>query len=341
MPVDQRTLEKALQNIRKTYDESTVRTGAGYVNPKRISTGSLELDLVIGGGVPQGRMSHFYGSKNSAKSLTALSVIGNAQKIGLNCALYNVEKQYSAEWGALHGINNEELLLVEGTVIEDLGTVMEELLPAVNVHVIDSLPAAISLDELASEAGEWRPGISARAWGKILRRVQQRFDERENTIIFINHVGAVFGKYQGSDEPKGAKFVEYLSSLSLEFRRTSWLFRDKKGNLREEGASEASLSGAMTPAGIEYKAKVAKSRVCKPFRTAAMRLDFDSGQIDDLWSISKAAIFYGLVDKQEKGGWMTLPDGSKLNGEPQLREYIKSHPEFYAEIYEKLKEELS
>lgn len=342
MPVDPSSLERALSNIRKEYNVETIRTGNSYGNPDRISTGSLELDLVLGGGIPEGRWSHFYGGKNSAKTLTALNVIGNAQKKGRKAALYNVEKQYAAEWAAKHGVDNDDLILVEETKIEDIGAIMEELMGSVHLHVIDSLPAAISVDELAADNDEWRPGISARAWGKVLRRVNERFDERENTIIFINHVGAVFGKYGGSDEPKGAKFVEYLSSLSLDFRRTSWLFRDKKGFLREEGSSEASLSGDKTPAGIEYAARVQKSRVCKPFRTARMRLDFDSGQIDDLWSISKAAILYGLVDKPNpKQGWMNLPDGSKLNGEPQLREYIAEHPEFKEEILKKLKDELS
>ena len=341
MPVDPNELNRALSNIRKQYGEGTVRTGDTYLNPDRISTGSLELDLVLGGGVPQGRWSHFYGGKNSAKTLTALNVIGNAQKQGLNCALYNVEKQYTAEWASKHGVNNESLTLVEETKIEDIGAIMEELMGSVHVHVIDSLPAAISVDELAADADEWRPGISARAWGKVLRRVNERFDEKENTIVFINHVGTVFGKYGGGDEPKGAKFVEYLSSCSLEFRRTSWLFRDKKGFLRDEGSSEPSLSGDKTPAGIEYAAKVNKSRVCKPFRTARMRLDFETGQIDDLWSISKAAIFYGLVEKPNpKAGWMELPDGNKVNGEPQLREYIEEHPEFKEEILTKLREEL-
>jgi hypothetical protein len=36
------------------------------------------------------------------------------------------------------------------------------------------------------------------------------------------------------------------------------------------------MSGQMEPAGIEIKARVEKSRVCRPFRTATMRLDLET-----------------------------------------------------------------
>jgi protein RecA len=336
MPVDPTQLDRALAQIKSNYGETAIRKGNAFSDPKRVSTGSLELDIITGGGAALGRWHHWYGGKFSAKTMTALKTIANCQRMGLKCAYYNIEKQFSPSWAIKHGVDVDELEVIEDTKIEDIGAIMETLLGSVHVHVLDSLAAAVSIDELASTTDEWRPGISARAWGKVLRRVNERFDDHENMIIMINHVGTVFGKYGGGEEPKGAKFVEYLSSLSLDFRRTSWLFRDKDGNLRTEGDSEASLSGDKTPAGIEFAAKVAKSRVCTPFRTARMRLDFDTGEIDDMWSITKAALLYGLASKTSaKSSWIDVGD-EKVQGEYQLRAYIEANPDFKQKVLDKL-----
>lgn len=337
-PVDVGTLDRAIAEIRKAYGEDTVRLGSSYPDPPRISTGSLELDIITGGGFPIGRIIHEYGGQFSAKSMTALNVIANAQKMDQICAYYDTEKQFNATWAAKHGVDVDKLIIVEKTVIEEIGTAMEALLGSVHLHVVDSVPAAISIDELSAKNEEWRPGISARAWGKTLRRAQERFDPRENTLILINHVGTVFGKYSGGEEPKGAKFIEYLSSLSLEFRRSSWLFRGKDGNLKQEGDSEVSISGDKTPAGIEFQVRVKKSRVCVPFQSARLRLDFATGKVDDDWSITKAAIIYGLVEKG--GSWFTLPSGDKVQGEAGLRKFIVENEDFKQQVVDIIKEQM-
>jgi recombination protein RecA len=340
MTVDPSQLDKALANIRKEYGPEIMRTADSYHEPNRISTGSLELDLITRGGIPIGRWSHFYGGQFSAKSMIAFKAIASAQKMGLKCAYYNVEKQLSPEWAAQHGIELEKLEVVETTVIEEIGAIMETLMGSVHFHVIDSIPAAISQDELAGETGDWLPGIMARAWGKTVRRAHQSFTE-DNAVLMINHVGTVFGKYAGSDEPKGGKSLEYLSSLSIEFRRTSWLYRDKKGSLNQEGESESALDKRdKEPGGIEFAARVKKSRVSTPFKTARMRLDFKDGDIDDLWSLAKAAQIYELAQRESpKSSWYTMPDGKKVQGENGIRAYIAENPDFYQTVIDEIVKE--
>jgi recombination protein RecA len=336
--VDNNALNRALEAIRKNYGEAMVRNGSDYDTPLRISTGALELDLITKGGFPIGRWSHLYGGNFSAKTLIALRAIGNAQRMGQTAAYYNTEKQFDPVWAAKLGVDVDSLNVVDTTIIEEIGAIMETLLPEVDLHVIDSIPAAISLDELAAETSDWLPGIGARAWGKALRRANQSFDQERNTVLMINHVATAFGKYMAGDEPKGGRLLEYLSSLSLEFRRSSWLFRDKNGNLKGEGASEENLSGDKTPAGIEFAVRVKKSRVSVPFLPARMRLDFASGEIDDMWSVTKAAILYGVANQYAKGRF-EMEGGEKLHGEGQLREYIEAHPEFKEKVIEAITKE--
>lgn len=321
MPVEQENLEKVLSAIRKQYGESDVRYASEYPEIKRIPTGSLELDAATHGGVPLGRWSHFYGPPGGAKTLTCWNIIKQAQKIGLTCAYYNIEKQFLPEWVERKGIDLSNLLVVDGSVIEETGAKLESLLGVINLHVIDSLAAAISLDELAGKAEEWKPGIQARAWGKVLRRTQERFDVEENAVIMINQTRQVFGKMVGSEEPTSGRAVEYISSMSLQFRKSHWLFKDANGVLQEGGTNTKTISGDSDPEGMEFQVRVAKSRVCPPHGSARMRLDFESGNFDTTWELTKAAIYTGIA--QRGGAWYTVGD-KKVHGERLLRELIES-----------------
>ena len=232
--VDSAMLDRALTAIKKQYGEATVRRGNTYDAPEKVTTGSLELDNVIRGGIPRGRMCHFYGPFQSGKSLVAISIASEFQKLGLSVALYNAENQYDPVWWTKHGVNVDDLLVVDNTKIEEIGATMESLLPAIHLHIVDSVPACVSIDELAADNEEWRPGISARAWGKTFRRINATFNNEENTVIWINHLGTTFNKYT-ADAPTGGKNFERFSSLSLEFGRATYLYRDKDGYLKDAG----------------------------------------------------------------------------------------------------------
>ncbi len=324
MAVETDNLELALAAIRKEYGAGSVRAGDKFPEIPRIPTGSLELDIATNGGVPVGRMSHFYGGYMSCKSLTTLNVARNAQAMGQTVALYNAEKQYDKDWWEARGVKTKDLVVVEKTVIEDIGAALETLLPSVHLHIIDSMAAAVSKDELAADADEWRPGRSAAAWGKALRRAQAYFDDQENTLIMINQTRDVF-QGRGEETPTGGRMIEFLSSLSLYFRRSSWLFRDKYGNLHPEGSSVETLSGDLTPAGMEFMVRAKKSRVGPPLRTARMRLDFDTGTFDEVWTLFKGAVHYGILKKS--GSWFEFPDGKKLQGEGKVRELLTKDEE--------------
>lgn len=334
MPVDPSQLSRTLDTIKSQYKDA-VRSPLKDPTIGRIPTGDPMLDWAIGGGIPLGRWSHFYGGYGSAKSLTAWNVIRNAQQMGKVCVYYNAEKQFDKEWAIKWGVNVKDLIVIDGTVIEELGEQMEALVQAAHVHVVDSVPATVSQDELAANVGDWQPGISARAWGKVLRRVQERFDDKENAIILINHVSQPFGR--GGEEPKGAKFIEYMSSLSLHFRRSSWLFHDKNGVLVDAGSGDATMTGDKEPDGIEFQVRAAKTRVSKPNRTARMRLDYVDGSFDPLWALSRAAIHFKLLDK--KGSWYSLKADETIKGQGDngIRKMLLDHPNFKDEVEELLR----
>lgn len=329
MPLDKDNLDKVLAAIKNSYGDSGIRYGDEFPELIRIPTGSPELDAVTRGGIPLGRWSHFYGPPGGAKTLTCWNVIKAAQDMGLTCAYYNIEKQFYPDWVEAKGIDLSNLHVVEGTTIEDVGAKLESLLGVINLHVIDSLAQAVSIDELAGKTEEWKPGIQARAWGKVLRRANERFDDEENSVIMVNQTRQVFGKMMGSEEPTSGRAVEYISSMSLQFRKSSWLYKDASGVLQDEGSNKETISGDSDPEGMEFQVRVAKSRVCKPFGSARMRLDFNTGNFDTAWELTKAAVYHGIA--QRSGSWYTVGE-EKVQGEKKLRELIVANTDLQQSI---------
>jgi protein RecA len=333
LPVDPSNYDAVVAKINRKY-ENALRWGNEQVQCARIPTGSPELDIAMGGGVPQGRWTRFYGGYGSTKTMTAYSVIAAAQRMGLMCALFNVEKRYEKDFARERGIDTKQLTLVEGTTVEEIAEKMESLLGVIHLFVIDSCTIAVSEDELNADVRDWRPGIGARAWGKAFRRLNERFDPQANTVILIDQVRVNFRT--GGEDPAGGRVFDHQSSMSLLFRKTKWLFRDENGVLSPDAKQQKGPDGQMVPAGQEIKIRVEKSSVCRPFRTATLRFDLDTLEYDRIYEYVKAAKYYGVV--RTRGAYYDYIDDegevTTLHGEKQLREFINKNEDIQKFIHE-------
>ena len=87
-------LDDAILAIQKNYGQGSImRMGDATPQPiDGISTGSLGLDLAIGGkGFPRGRVIEVFGPESSGKTTLTLHVVANAQRQGGVCAFIDAE----------------------------------------------------------------------------------------------------------------------------------------------------------------------------------------------------------------------------------------------------------
>ena len=336
MSVKPEDYDAIVSAINRKYEGAILR-GNEQIRLPSISTGSPELDVAMGGGIPQGRWTRFYGGYGSTKTMTAYSVIAEAQKMGLLAAYYNIEKRYEEEFAEARGINTKELTLVQGTTIEEITDKMESLLGVVHLHVLDSCTMADSEDALAADIRDWRPGILARVWGKSFKRLNDRFDQANNTAIIINQVRMKKSGGRNSEwteDPEGGRVFDHIASMSVMFRASSWLWHSEDGGFVDGNSTKKLVSGKddavdgqTTPQGREIKIRIEKSSVCRPFRTATLHYDLDTLQYDRMYEYAKAAKYYGVV--QTHGSYFHYIDAdgevTKLHGNRQLRDFIESN----------------
>lgn len=326
--VDPTNLDEAIARIRKRYGAEAVMPASQKSEVKRIPFGDIQLDWATDGGVPLGRWSHFYGPESAGKSLLSLKVIGNAQRMGMSAAYYDVEKTFVPSWAQKMGVDIDKLLVLRPTVIEDIGAQLELLMQSINVHVIDSIAAASPMDELAANLEDWHIGLGARTWNKVLRRIQHVIND-DNSVILINQLRTAMRGRIVTEEPSGGKFMRHEAALALEMKKGPRLYYTKNKTLSPDGEKTDSPTGDVAPDGIEFITHIAKSKVGGAGRSARMRLDFTTGQFDELWSLAMFATYFSLVERN--GAWYTIGK-EKVQGETGLKNYIKNNPEFEAKI---------
>lgn len=339
MAVAEKRVQDIINAIRSEYGDDRANAGSEEPPVGHLSTGSLEMDYATGGGIPIGRWSRFYGPKSSGKSTKCWHVVAEAQRQGMICAYYNAEKQFTDEFAAKQGVDTDNLIIVQGTVIEDIGEVMEGTMKDVDLHVIDSCSSTLSRVELSDGLNEKEYyAIRARKWAQQFAFVNERFDQNRNTVILVDQVRTKIGSGPHVVlEPPGGKYMEHVSSMTVEFRTRSQLWYDKDQLLTDtRNTKQKTLSGGIEADGIEIVAKVVKSRVCRPFRTAHMKWDFNTSTFDHLDEYVKAAKYFGVVES--KGGWMALKGEEKSIRPREFRERLTADEGLQAAIREAMME---
>jgi RecA/RadA recombinase len=317
-----------IARVTANYGDGKAQRGSEEPPVGRISTRSPELDYATGNGIPIGRWSRFYGAASSGKSTKCWHVAAEAQKMGMVVAYYNAEKQFTAEFAEMHGVDTDKLILFQGTVIEDIGEIMEGTMKDIDLHIVDSCSSCISRVELADGLNEKEyMAIRPRKWAQQFAFVNERFDQTRNTIILVDQIRTKIGGGPITIyEPPGGKYMEHVSSMTIEFKRGSYLWYDKDGILDDtRNTKQKTLSGASEADGVEIQAKIVKSRVCRPLRTARMKFDLNLLEFDHVDELVKAAKYFKVVEVS--GGWVKIPGEESSIRPRELRDRLENDEE--------------
>lgn len=343
---DNANFNEVLAAVNKKYP-GDLRVGNTYEHPERISSRSLAMDIAMGGGIPVGRVTRIYGPWSSGKTLTGFNIIAEAQKQGMSCCYWNVEGSYDPEFVSENmGVDINKLLVMEEKVIENIAAKMEALLGGVQVHVLDSCAGASTEDLLNADPNQWLPGIRARSWTRAMERIMPAFDTENNILILLDQVRVNFKG--GGEGPPGGNALDHASSTSFAMKKGSWLWKNAEGWLDPKAKQHSADNNDQTqPDGREIKARVEKSRVCRPLVPCTMRLDFQDMQFDQTFEMVEAAKAFGVVDSRGGGNYYypAVPKkGQKADryyGENALREFISGNPFVQKEIRKKAMEHAS
>ncbi len=311
-----KALGLALDQITKQFgDGSIMKLGETHrADVELIPSGSLSLDIALGGGYPRGRVIEIYGPESSGKTTLSLHFIAEVQRTGGTAAFIDAEHALDPSYAKRLGVDTANLLVSQPDNGEQALEIVETLVRsnAVDIIVIDSVAALVPQAEIDGDMGDSHMGLQARLMSQALRKLTGIINKSKATVVFINQIRMKIGVMFGNPETTtGGNALKFYASVRLDIRRIGQI---KQG---EE------IIGNRT------KVKVVKNKIAPPFRTAEFDIMYNEG-ISKTGDVLDLAVLHGIVGKA--GAWFDYKDGKIGQGREASKIYLKENPKVLDEI---------
>lgn len=316
-------LDRALSQIERAYGKGSImKLNDDNANVREgISTGSISLDLALGGrGLPAGRVVEVFGPESSGKTTLALHTIASAQKNGGVAAFIDAEHALDPTWSRKLGVNVDDLLVSQPDTGEQALEICEMLVRsnAVDIIVIDSVAALIPRAEIEGDMGDAHVGLQARLMSQALRKLTGAINRSKCMVLFINQIREKIGVMFGNPETTpGGRALKFYSSVRLDIRRISTI---KDGDVA---------------VGNRVRARVVKNKVAPPFRQAEFDIMFNEG-ISATGDLLDLSVECEVVNKS--GAWFNYGDVRLGQGRENVKKFFKENNELFEEIKTKVLE---
>lgn len=230
-------LSQIFKQAEKNYGTNVLGYGDSVsLGIPRVSTGVFVLDYTLGGGLPVGRISMFYGPKSSSKTTCFLRSAGIAQQMCSNCwtirkpvygateddihyicdcgdyretvvAWIDAEGAWDNEWSRKF-LDTSKVVLSQPESGEQASDVVDVLLRSgdVDIVVLDSFANMIPTTEIEKSSAEMTVGDQAKLINKTMRKVVSAMnmlgssESRRPTLWTINQIRQKIGVMFGNPE---------------------------------------------------------------------------------------------------------------------------------------------
>lgn len=325
---DVRSLLNQNVSLKNTLEQIERKFGEGSIMPlgsrpemvvEGISTGSLSLDIALGGcGIPKSRVAEVFGPESSGKTTLALHTVAECQKRGGIAAFIDAEHALDPTWAKKLGVQLETLLVSQPNSGEEAMHIAEMLIKsnAVDIIVIDSVAALIPKKELDGEIGDTHVGLQARLMSQAMRKLTGAISRSKACVIFINQIREKIGVMFGSPETTpGGRALKFYSSVRIDVRRLGQL---------KDGEQVV---------GQRVRAKVVKNKVAPPFRAAEFDMMHTNG-ISYEGDVLDLAVDKRIVTRS--GSWFRYGETHLGQGKEKARAFLVENPEITAELKERV-----
>ncbi len=317
-------LEAALSQIHQAYGEGSIMnlSDAKSMNIETYPTGSIGLDIALGGGIPQGRIIEIYGPESSGKTTLTLHIAAECQKKGGKVAFIDAEHALDPEYASKIGLDLSTCTISQPDSGEQALEITEILTRsgAVDLIIVDSVAALTPKAEIEGMMGDSHMGLQARLMSQALRKLTSVVSKTNTTIIFINQLRMKIGVMFGNPETTtGGNALKFYSSVRLEIRRT------KKIDVGTGNDKESVGNGV--------RVKVVKNKVAPPFKQAEFDIMFNEG-ISKEGDLVNVGVANEIVKKA--GAFYSYGETRLGQGMEKAKIFLKENPELFTEIRDKV-----
>lgn len=323
-----------------------------------ISTGSIAIDHIVGGGFPKGKISEVFGVPSSGKSTLCAMACAKAQRLGLYPVYVDAERGLDRVFaekigfdvgGALRGENG--LYVVPETfedTLEVVQTVVDKELS--DLILVDSVAALVPESHYTSAITDMQAmGLQARLFATVLPKLTKMIDRRgkkKPALVFVNQVRANIqvgwqppgaAAAAGPTKAGGGWALAHFSALRVELKQRSKIAKSVEVPSQTEPGAQVKVPVSSLHSGMAWKCKVAA-----PYQNIEFYIRFDPfldrWGIDNLQTIIDIATVKGHIDA--RGGGQFLYKGVDppvtVRGEDALYGYFAKNQDELQKLRDKL-----
>jgi len=155
-----------------------------------IPTPSVGLNRALGGGLNTGATHLFWGTPSVGKTTMCFRIIAEAQKLGYRPVIIDSESSYNDEYAAKCGIDIDDVVIIQSTVVEDI---MKNLIGYLtddkekHIFLFDSLSNIIKEEFYDKPEGGKAMGLQSRSQGYLLQKLVNYLHKERNIMLFVAH----------------------------------------------------------------------------------------------------------------------------------------------------------
>lgn len=289
-------LAKVFNEINKKMGTDTVVLGSEITETgKRITTGSLAVDVALGGGWPVNQWHEIIGEASNGKTALALKTIAANQKVNSDfITVWVAAEEWVPAYAELCGVDTSKVFVISTNIMEDAYEAVIKIVESKEVDciVIDSLPALVPGAEDEKEMEESTVGRGALLTNKFFRKVGKASKrsltnpERGFIGIIINQWRSKIGVMYGDPRTTpGGLGKDYAFFTRMEVRRDEWI--------------EAGTGQEKRRIGQSIKVRVIKNKSAPPSQVAVVDFYFAEG--GDVpagdFDFAKEILAIGIINK--------------------------------------------
>lgn len=298
-------------------------TGRGP-EPYYLATPSFGINRALGGvGLKSGRIHVYWGVKASGKTTAAMQQIAQAQRDGKTCAYIDAEGAWDDDWAIQNGVDLDKLHKV---VAQSAEKILALLLPDLekdvfDLVVIDSL-SSINYDAYfdVKDPSKNPMGSYARSAKFITHKILGALGPQQHVILISHAAMDISGQHPMLKAAVG-NAIDHWASTMIKFNKMNG-----KDNVRADGS-------------FKVKWRIDKSKQSVYPVDGEYYFNPRTAEIDLVTEIASYAVQEGIID--QNSAWFYYPhrddpDKRQFHGENKFVEALKSEPEFFEEIKQKL-----
>lgn len=297
-----KAFEDALKFVNKEIDSETgtliAKLSDRPMDVEVISTGSVVLDAILGGGLPRGRLIECYGSSGSGKTSCALTAAGNVQKNGGTVAFIDLENALDPRYARKLGVDTDMLAVAQPDYAEQALNLVHRLTSsgAFDLIIVDSIAAMVPKAELEGNMEQVTVGLLARLMSRALRQLVSLANKTGTTVIFINQTRDQIGGFSPFGTPQttpGGKAMQFYASQRIEVKRLGQV-KDGKEII-----------------GNEVRMTIRKNKIAPPFGVGTTVLTFNKG-INRAAEMIETGPDYGVIIKPNNRTYVNAITGEVI-----------------------------